>query len=161
MRRLRRLHRGVVSRGRRQAEIIVYGEASLSGTYEISPDGTITMPLIGSIKVGGQTRSEIERVITYAYASRRFLIAPQVTISDVTYRPVYILGEVLTPGKYPYAIGLDALTAIATAGGFTVRAGRSSVAIRHDNERVWREYSLASPLPIEPGDLIRVSESYF
>jgi Polysaccharide biosynthesis/export protein/SLBB domain len=141
--------------------VIVYGEASLTGDYEINPDGTITMPLIGAIKVGGQTRNEIERIITYAYVSRRFLKAPQVTISEVTYRPIYILGEVATPGKYPFVIGLDALTAIATAGGFTVHAGRGSVMIRHDNERVWRQYALVSPLPIEPGDLIRVSESYF
>ena len=144
-----------------QVTIIVYGEPTLTGTYQINPDGTIAMPLIGAIKVGGQTRGEIERIIAAAYINRHFLIAPHVTVADVTYRPVYLFGEVATPGKYPFVIGLDALTAIATAGGFSPRASKSTVAIRHDNERVWREYSLSSPLPIEPGDLIHVSESYF
>jgi polysaccharide export outer membrane protein len=47
------------------------------------------------------------------------------------------------------------------AGGFTYRASRTYVLIRHVGDEVWKEYSLAEPVPIAPGDLIRVPERYF
>ena len=119
------------------------------------------MPLIGAIMAAGRTRAEVEHAITQAYASGKFLQEPKITVSVVTFRPIYIFGEVTTPGKYAYTSGLDVLTAVATAGGFTYRASKTSVLIRHPGEEVWQEYSLAAPLPVEPGDLIRIPERYF
>jgi polysaccharide export outer membrane protein len=109
----------------------------------------------------GRTRGEVEHALTQAYASGKFLQEPKITVSVVTFRPFYIFGEVSTPGKYAYTSGLDVLTAVATAGGFTYRASKTSVLIRHSGEDVWQEYSLASPLAVEPGDLIRIPERYF
>lgn len=144
-----------------QLKVIVFGEDALSGLYDISPGGTITMPLVGSVRAAGRTTSDLARVLTQAYASGKFLQEPKISISVVSYSPFYIFGEVVTPGKYPYASGLNVLTAVATAGGFTYRASKSSVLIRHTGDDVWQEYSLAAPILIQPGDLIRVPERYF
>ena len=144
-----------------QLKITVYGEEALSGVYEISPAGNITMPLIGQMTAAGYTKEDVERALATAYANGKFLQDPKITISVVTYRPFYILGEVQTPGRYAYTTGLDVLTAVATAGGFTYRADKTSVLIRHPGETLWREYSLAAPLPVVPGDLIRIPEKYF
>jgi protein involved in polysaccharide export with SLBB domain len=144
-----------------QLKIIIFGEDALSGIYDISPAGTVSMPLIGTIVAAGRTRAEVERIITQAYANGKFLQEPKITVSVVSFRPFYIFGEVMTPGKYAYTSGVDILTAVATAGGFTYRASRSSVLIRHPGEEVWQEYSLAAPIAIQPGDLIRVPERYF
>jgi len=144
-----------------QLKVIVFGEDALSGLYEISPQGTVSMPLIGPITAAGLTRAEVERVHTRAYTRGKFIQDPKVTVSVVLFRPFYVLGEVLKPGQYPYTNGLDVLTAVATAGGFTYRASRSSVLIRHPGEEVWQQYSLAAPLPVVPGDLIRIPERYF
>jgi protein involved in polysaccharide export with SLBB domain len=144
-----------------QLKVIVFGEDALSGIYDISPAGTITMPLIGSVPAAGRTTSEVARALTRAYASGKFLQEPKVSVSVVSYRPFYIFGEVLTPGRYPYTSGLNVLTAVATAGGFTYRASKTSVLIRHPGDDVWQEYSLATPVLIQPGDLIRVPERYF
>lgn len=144
-----------------QLKVIVFGEDSLSGIYEISPAGSITMPLVGAIPAAGRSTAEIARALTRAYANGKFLQEPKISVSVVQYRPFYIFGEVLTPGKYPYAGGLNVLTAVATAGGFTYRASRTTVLIRHPGQDVWQAYSLATPVPIEPGDLIRVPERYF
>jgi protein involved in polysaccharide export with SLBB domain len=144
-----------------QLKVIVFGEDALSGLYDISPDGTVTMPLIGAERAAGRTTSDLARVLTQAYASGKFLQEPKISISVVSYRPFYIFGEVLTPGKYPYTSGLNVLTAVATAGGFTYRASKSSVLIRHAGDDVWQEYSLAAPVLLQPGDLIRVPERYF
>jgi protein involved in polysaccharide export with SLBB domain len=144
-----------------QLKIIVYGEDSLSGIYDVSPAGIITMPLVGPITAGGHTTSEVARALTRAYANGKFLQDPKISVSVVSYRPFFVLGEVFTPGRYTYTSGLDVLGAVATAGGFTYRASRTLVLIRHDGQQVWQEYSLATPVPIEPGDLIRVPERYF
>jgi protein involved in polysaccharide export with SLBB domain len=144
-----------------ELKVLVFGEDALSGIYDISPNGTLVMPLIGPITAAGRTRGEVEHALTSAYASGKFLQEPKITVSVVTFQPFYIFGEVGTPGKYAYTSGLDVLTAVATAGGFTYRASKSSVLIRHSGEQVWQEFSLAAPLPVEPGDLIRVPERYF
>ena len=144
-----------------QLKVIVFGEDSLSGLYDVSPAGTITMPLIGPIMAAGRTANEVQHAITEAYASGKFLQEPKVTVSVALFRPFYIFGEVLTPGRYVYTDGLDVLGAIATAGGPTYRASRTSVLIRHPGENVWQEYSLANPQPVEPGDVIRVPERYY
>jgi len=142
-------------------KVIVFGEDALSGLYDISPAGTVSMPLIGSIVAAGHTRAEVESAITKAYARGKFLQDPKITVSVVTYQPFYIFGEVTTPGKYPYTSGLDVLGAVSNGGGFTYRASRTTVLIRHAGEQVWQEYSLAAPTLIEPGDVIRIPERYF
>jgi protein involved in polysaccharide export with SLBB domain len=144
-----------------QLKIIVFGEDALSGIYDVSPAGTITMPLIGSVGAVGRTTSDLARVLTHAYATGKYLAEPKISVSVVSYQPFYIFGEVVTPGKYPYTSGLNVLTAVATAEGFTYRASRTSVLIRHAGDDVWQEYSLAAPILIQPGDLIRVPERYF
>lgn len=144
-----------------QLKVIVFGEDALSGLYEISPAGTIAMPLIGPIRAAGRTTAEVEHAVTTAYASGKFLQEPKITVSIASFRPFYVFGEVLTPGRYAYTDGLDVLGAVATAGGFTYRASRTSVLIRHPGENVWQEYSLAAPQQIEPGDVIRVPERYY
>ena len=142
-------------------KVIVYGEDTLTGAYEISPDGNLTMPLVGSVRAGGTTRRQLEMSLASAYASGHFLKDPRISIADVSYRPVYVLGEVSTPGRYVYVAGLDVLTAITTAGGFTYRADRSTVLIRHFGDPSWQKYPLSAPLPVAPGDLIRVTERFF
>jgi protein involved in polysaccharide export with SLBB domain len=119
------------------------------------------MPLVGTIKAAGRTRSELEREITGKYIRGKYLQDPKVTVDVVAYRPIYVLGEVLRPGAYPYTSGLNVLTAVTTAAGFTYRASRNSVFIQHAGEDVWQEYPLAASVVIAPGDLIRVPERYF
>lgn len=142
-------------------KINVYGESNLSGAYEISPQGMITMPLLGAVKVVGLSPNQIATTIANDYRSRVLLMNPKVTVTEVSYRPIYIIGEVEHPGKYPFAIGTDVLNTVATAGGFTYRADKNNVLIRHGGENVWQQYSLSKPLPVAPGDLIRVRETYF
>ena len=144
-----------------QLKIIIYGEDALSGLYEVSPAGSISLPLVGSVLAAGRTKSDVEHTLTREYADRKFLQDPKITVSVVSFRPFFVLGEVTAPGQYPYKSGIDVLSAVATAGGFTYRASRNSVLIRHAGDDVWQEYSVATPVPIAPGDLIRVPERYF
>jgi polysaccharide export outer membrane protein len=142
-------------------KVIVYGEEGLSGLYDISPSGDITMPLIGVVRAAGRTRSELEHQIARKYSSGNYLQEPKVLVDVFEFRPIYVLGETLRPGAYPYKSGLNVLTAITIAGGFTYRASRNSVFVQHAGETVWQEYPLSGSVLVAPGDLIRVPERYF
>jgi polysaccharide export outer membrane protein len=142
-------------------KVTVYGEEALTGSYTITPSGEIAMPLVGPIRAAGRTRGELEREITHAYVSGKFIDEPKVTVDVTSYLPFYVLGETLRPGAYPYTSGLNVLTAITLAGGFTYRASKTSVLIQHAGEAVWQEYPLSASVTVAPGDLIRIPERYF
>jgi protein involved in polysaccharide export with SLBB domain len=144
-----------------KVKITVYGEESLTGDYDINPGGYVTMPLIGGIRAAGRSQAQFAKDVANRYSRGGFLQDPHVTVAVIQFKPFYVLGEALTPGEYPFRSGLNVHTAVAMAGGFTYRASRSYVLIRHVGDEVWKEYSLAEPVPIAPGDLIRVPERYF
>jgi len=142
-------------------KITVYGEEALTAEYDINPSGYVTMPLIGAIRAAGRTQSEFAKDVASRYQRGGFLQDPHVTVAVVQFKPFYVLGEAVTPGEYPFRSGLNVHSAVAMAGGFTYRASRTYVLIRHVGDEVWKEYSLAEPVPIAPGDLVRVPERYF
>jgi protein involved in polysaccharide export with SLBB domain len=142
-------------------KITVYGEEALTGEYDINPGGYVSMPLIGQIRAAGQTSAEFGRNIAAKYRAGGYLQDPHVNVAVMVFKPFYVLGEAVTPGEYPYRSGLNVHSAVAMAGGFTYRASRTYILVRHVGEEVWKEYSLAEPVPIAPGDLIRVPERYF
>jgi polysaccharide export outer membrane protein len=142
-------------------KVTIYGEEGLTGTYTIDPAGNINMPLVGPIRAAGRTNPQLEREITQGYTVGKFLQDPKVTVDAVSFRPIYILGEALRPGAYPYSSGLNVLTAVTLAGGPTYRAARNKVLIQHAGEVVWQEYPMSAAVSIMPGDLIRLPERYF
>jgi len=142
-------------------KVTVYGEEGLTGSYTISPDGNIAMPLVGAIRAAGRTRPDLEREITRRYTSGKFLQEPKVTVDVISFRPIFVAGEILRPGAYPYSSELNVLTAITLAGGPTYRGSRTKVFIQHAGDPVWQEYPLSASVTIAPGDLIRLPERYF
>lgn len=142
-----------------RVNVIVFGEANLTGIYIVDPSGGLSLPLIGTVTAAGRTRAEIEREITSKY--RAYVTEPKVTIAVVEFRPFYVLGEAEHPGQYPYYSGLNVLTAISTAGGVTYRGSRTTVLIERAGEDVWRKYPMVADVPVLPGDLIRIPERFF
>ena len=141
--------------------VTVYGEADLTGVYDIGPTGNLDMPLIGAVKAVGRTPTELERAIAERYKAGHYLDQPKVTVAVVEYSPIYIFGEVLKPGQYSYRTGLNAIAAVTEAGGLTYRGRRDSIFIQHRGDPAWTEYPLLSSVTILPGDLIRVPERYY
>ena len=140
--------------------IVVYGEASLTGNYLIDPSGYVSLPLAGTVKAAGLTPEQLERNLEKQFGSK-YLANPKVTVEVAEFRPFYILGEVTKPGAYPYAGGLNVLSAVAIAGGSTYRANTSYVLIQHLGEDQMHEYQLSQPVPILPGDIIQIPRRYF
>ena len=140
--------------------VIVFGEEALSREYVVSGTGSIAVPLIGDVTGAGLTDRELAGVIEQKLAAG-FLKSPQVSVEVLGYRPFYILGEVNAPGEYPFSNGLTVVNAVATAKGYTYRADRRRVFIRRSGQQTEQEVGLATDVPVQPGDTIRIRERYF
>ena len=137
----------------------VYGEPDITGEYEIDSTGNVSVPLAGHVKAAGLTTRQLERSIMSAL-SKGIVRDPRVNVEVALYRPYYILGEVKKSGEYPYRLGLTVMDAIASAGGFTYRANENKVYLRRSGG-VEEVYALDAPVPVFPGDNIRIPERYF
>ncbi len=88
------------------------------------------MPLVGEVQAAGLTvrqfQSEVQTALKQGY-----LKDPSVSAEVLNFRPYYILGEIGSPGKYPFTDGLTVINAVAAAGGFTYRAKKDKVFIKH------------------------------
>jgi polysaccharide export outer membrane protein len=141
--------------------IIVYNETSITGDYNISPDGTVDVPLAGAVKVRGLSIAQAVAAISARLADGLF-INPRVDVEVLNYRPYYILGEVAKPGEYPFVPGMTVTQAIAAAGGFTYRANQKKAFLLRASapgERTVRFKDMV--VPVMPGDTIRIGERYF
>ena len=78
-----------------------------------------------------------------------------------TYRPFYIIGAVNRPGQYPYVDHMNALNAIALAGGFTPTAVESVVFIRREGSNEEEEVPVDRTTTIRPGDVLKVHTTFF
>lgn len=143
-----------------QLRITVFGEADLTGQYLINPQGDIAFPLVGNIAAGNKTLGELTAALTEAL-QRDYIRQPNVNVEILNYRPFFILGEVRTPGTYPYSANLTVLNAVATAQGFTYRADQSRVFIKHSWEDQERVYRITTTTPVQPGDTVRIGERLF
>src|SRR6516164_2233824 len=100
----------------------------LSNTYIVDVSGKITLPLIGPVSARGCTTTQLAHNIADRLRNG-YVREPHVAIEVETYRPFFILGEVIAPGQYPYVPNMTVETAVAIAGGFTPRAFRYDVTV--------------------------------
>lgn len=142
-----------------QLRITVFNEAELTGAYVVGSQGTISYPLVGEVRAAGLTVPEFAERLRQELLE--FIRQPNVSVEVANYRPFFILGEVQRPGTYPYSADLTVLNAVATAGGFTYRANRGRVFIRHADEQEERSYPLTIATPVLPGDTVRIGERLF
>ena len=102
-----------------EIEINVWGEERLQRTVLVLPDGTFAFPLVGQVNAAGRLPSELERVITTGLQPQYKGPVPQVTVS-VTKPTGYqfsVIGKVRNPGTFTPGRYVNALEALAIAGG--------------------------------------------
>jgi protein involved in polysaccharide export with SLBB domain len=142
-----------------KVRIIVYGEDDMGGTFEVDGNGTISLPLIGVEKASGLSAHQLEAKITTDLANG-YLNDPRVAVEITTYRPFYVLGEVNRPGQYAYENGMDAVNAVALAGGYTPHA-KSEICIRRNGSGDETCSDADDVTKIYPGDVVRIPENPF
>jgi polysaccharide export outer membrane protein len=97
--------------------VTVFGQPELSGEILVDGTGSIVLPFIGPFDIGGLTIAECQKLIHDRLADS-ILNQPSVSVRLSELRPLYILGEVRTPGAYPFRYGSTVKSAVASAGGF-------------------------------------------
>jgi polysaccharide biosynthesis/export protein ExoF len=114
------------------AEGAVRDWPSISGDYTVGPSGNISLPFVGEMPAIGKTTSEIADVISEELQQKFGLLdRPHSSVELAEFRPVFISGDVQTPGKYPYAPDLTVLKAVSLAGGMR-RAADAGQRIERD-----------------------------
>jgi len=113
--------------------IRIFQEDDLSTICRVDAKGTVNLPLVGEIRVYGQTLSQAERTIEAAYKDGRYLRKPEVTVTVDEYAPreVSIQGQVKNPGRYelPVEATISVLDLVTKAGGFTDTAKGTAVRV--------------------------------
>ncbi|OKH87458.1 polysaccharide biosynthesis/export family protein [Thalassospira sp. TSL5-1] len=143
-----------------KVRITVFGEPDLSGEFEVSGEGQISLPLIGIVSAGGKTLHELSSDIETKLKDG-YLVDPKVSAEVMNYRPFYILGEVKEPGSYPFVNGMSVLNAVALGGGFTYRADKDDILIIRGGDESRKPEKATPETIVLPGDIVRVEERFF
>ena len=139
-----------------------YNDPLLTG-FEIAPDGTIFLPVIGKVELAGLTldeaRDKLQEILT------EYLEAPIVVVKLLSFQ-VTVLGEVESEGTFiVYNPELTILDVLARAGGVTDFADTERVKIVRDDGdilkvvyiNVLEEDILSSPYYyLQPNDVVTV-----
>lgn len=147
-------------------EILFFGDADLTRTVTVKPDGTIALPLIGEVSAAGNTTSQLAGLLVKLYSKYKKSPSISVAIREFRVDRIYILGQVHRPGEYQIRLGLGILELLASAGGPTTRADlRKSVVIRGKTETIPLDLLEAfaknkSPdVKLMPGDVLYLPEA--
>jgi len=102
-----------------ELEILVWGDERLQRTVLVLPDGTFAFPLVGQVSAAGRLPSEIQRVITLGLQPQYKGPVPQVTVSvkRASGYQFSVIGKVNNPGTFTPGRYVNALEALAIAGG--------------------------------------------
>lgn len=155
--------------------ITVYEQPDLKTKTRISSTGEIAFPLLGKIEVGGLTVSGLKDKIEKLLA-KDYLVNPQVQVFIEQYhlKQISVLGAVHKPGRYDMYTERETtvLEAIAMAEGFTDVASVNGTRIirKQDGEErtipirvtdITKKGMKEGDLPLKPGDIVFVPESFF
>ena len=102
-----------------ELEIHVWGDERLQRDVLVLPDGTFSFPLVGQVNAAGRLPSDIERVITVGLQPQYKGPVPQVTVSvkKASGYQFSVIGKVHSPGTFTPGRYVNALEALAIAGG--------------------------------------------
>ena len=98
----------------------VWGHPELSGAHVVGPDGYITLPIAGPVKLSGLSREEAHEGIAGTLGRYYLSLAITLRIDEYTSNHVYVLGRVSQPGMVSFDTQPTLLEAITRAGGLSV-----------------------------------------
>jgi polysaccharide export outer membrane protein len=135
-------------------EIQVFGVEQLARTVRVNSFGMVSLPLIGSLALGGMTAQEAERMIGRKLAES-YLQDPQVSvfIKEFTNQRVTVEGAVNKPGIYPLRGQSTLLRTLAVAGGQGSLSDMSNVMLFRSDATGKREAYVFDVERIRRGEL--------
>ena len=161
-----------------QLQITVLEDETLNRDLLVTPDGQISVPLAGTIRVGGQSIDAVERTIADRLTSN-FAVRPNVFVAltsvdeESSLYDIFVLGQVATPGIVKVESGTTLLQALALAGGPARFAATKRIQLRRTDpatgqeklylfnyKSVERGGQISSMIALREGDVIIVPERH-
>lgn len=154
-------------------EVSVFGLDDFDRTVRVLRDGSISLPLLGTIGLHKMTLQEAEHTVATLLSERQLVNAPQVSIfvKDYVSRGVSVQGAVEQPGVYQMIQQRTLLEILGEAGGLSGRendrAGQQIFVIRKmsdggqerieiDSDQLMNQGRADLNIPLFPGDVILV-----
>lgn len=122
--------------------IEVLEDPSLNREALVLPDGSVSFPLVGSVRAAGRTTGTMQSLLAERLTPN-FAAAPTVFVSVSTLNEeateqfrsrgqidIYVMGEVETPGMLEVDRGTTLLQALSQAGGFSDFAAKKRIQLR-------------------------------
>lgn len=102
-----------------QLQVLVWGDERLQRDVLVLPDGTFAFPLVGQVNAAGKLPSEVEHIITVGLQPQYKGPVPQVTVTvkQASGYQFSVVGKVRNPGTFTPGRYVNALEALAIAGG--------------------------------------------
>lgn len=149
-------------------DIKVFGLDELDSTVRVSEDGTITLPLVGEVKVKGLTKGRLEKRLS-ELLEEKYLHNPQVTVFIREYQStrVSVLGAVRNPGLYDLLGRETLMQIISQAGGLTTEAGEEIIIMRQREDGTSDSFRISVDdlfvkgdamlnIPLHPNDIVNI-----
>ena len=113
-------------------EITVFEFPELSQTVRVSEDGSISLPLLGSVAIEGLTKEQVQSKIATLLLEKNYVKNARVTVFIKEYQSkrVYMIGALTKPGTYELVGRTTLLQMISQAGGLTDRAPNEIFVLR-------------------------------
>ncbi len=148
-------------------EVSVWKDPELTKQVIVQPDGFISFPLIGQVKAGGRTISDVQKEISQKLAE--YISSPTVTVLPVrieSYK-IYVIGKVNKPGLFTVLPTVNVMQALSMAGGTNPFAKLSKISIlrkgpngqqrfNFNYEEVAKGKNLEQNIELQTGDVVVV-----
>lgn len=156
-------------------EIFVWGNAELSGSFPVRPDGMITTRLVEDIPASGKTPTTLARELEQVYSE--YVRSPVVTVIvngfiGIPEQQVRVVGEATGPRTIPYNKHMTLLDLMIAVGGITDFAdGNKAVLARYASggeelynvrlDDLIRDGDISANVNLLPGDILIIPEAWF
>lgn len=149
-------------------EVMVWKYEDISRVLVVDTDGTVTVPLAGTLMASGQTSGQVREEIVKRLS--RSITNPQVTVilKQTLNNTASVLGFVNRPGMYPlYSSKADLYYILAQAGGVSGAGNQRKIQLlRHGSSEMYNLREMlrnahTSSVEILPGDVIYVHKKSF
>jgi polysaccharide export outer membrane protein len=106
-----------------EIEIQVPTHPELQGHHVVGPDGQITLPVVGAVRVSGLTREGAARAIGATFGSYYTDVPVEMQVTKYGSNKVMVVGRVAVPGPIFFETAPTLLEALAKSGAYNPKAG--------------------------------------
>jgi polysaccharide export outer membrane protein len=155
--------------------ITVWRNPEVSTSVPVRPDGKITAPLVEDLEASGKTSTQLARDIEKALS--KYIQQPVVTVIVTGFVSTYgeqirVIGQAARPQALPYRRDMSLMDVLIAVGGVTeFAAGNKATVIRKIDGKqqqfnvrlndLIKEGDISANVPMRPGDVLVIPESFF